>query len=285
MPQTWPAPAKLNLFLHVTGRRPDGYHSLQTVFQFIDYCDRLTFEPRRDGVIRRVSPLPGVAPEQDIVVRAAHLLRTLAGQRQGVDIRLEKRIPIGGGLGGGSSDAATTLWALNHLWGLGLEADELARLALRLGADVPVFVHGRAAWAEGVGERLTPLELTEPWYLVLAPPVRVSTASVFGAPDLTRARRDFTINGFLSGDQGVNDCEPVVLARHPEVAAALDGLARHLPGGRGALRMSGTGSCFFARFEDRAAADAVLAHLPPAWRGFVAKGRNRSPLHDIAGVH
>jgi 4-diphosphocytidyl-2-C-methyl-D-erythritol kinase len=269
----WPSPAKLNLFLHVTGRRPDGYHLLQTVFQFIDLCDELYFEPRDDGRIVRIDPLPGIAPEQDITVRAARLLQARAGGSAGAAIRINKRIPVGGGLGGGSSNAATALWALNRLWGLGLDIDELAGIGLTLGADVPVFVRGQAAWAEGVGERLIPIPLDEPWYLVIVPPVQVSTASIFAAPDLTRDCELLTIDRFLSGDQGLNVCEPVVCSRYPEVAKALGWLRRHVP-----ATMSGTGSCVFARFEDRQAAEALHACLPAGWRGFVARGMNRSPL-------
>ncbi len=276
--ESWPAPAKLNLFLHVIGRRADGYHLLQTVFQFIDLCDYLTFEPRAGGEIVRLDPLPGVAPERDITARAARLLQGRlpdggeAG-RPGVAIRIDKRIPIGGGLGGGSSDAATTLWALNRLWGLGLGVDDLAALGLALGADVPVFVRGRAAWAEGVGERLTPVDLPEPWYLVVVPPVQVSTAEVFALPDLTRDCEILTIDRFLSGDQGLNVCEPVVRGRYPAVAAALDWLRAHAP-----ATMSGTGACVFARFDAETDARALMARLPSGWQGFVARGLNRSPL-------
>jgi 4-diphosphocytidyl-2-C-methyl-D-erythritol kinase len=276
----WPAPAKINLFLHVTGRRPDGYHLLQTVFQFLDYGDTLDFELRDDGVIRSAEPLPGIAPEADLTVRAARLLQRHAGVAQGVEIRIAKRIPLGGGLGGGSSDAATTLWALNCLWGLGMSPDTLAGLGLQLGADVPVFVRGHAAWAEGIGEILTPLTLEEPWYLVLIPDTQVPTAAIFAAPELTRASDALTIDGFLSGDHGLNVCEPVVRARYPRVAEALDWLARYAP-----ARMSGTGSCVFARFTQRQAAEDVQRRLPAGWRGFVARGCNRSPLLARAELH
>lgn len=278
--RAWPAPAKINLFLHVTGRRPDGYHLLQTVFQFLDYGDTLDFEPRDDGVIRRAGVLPGIAPEADLTVRAARLLQRHAGSGQGVEIRIDKRIPLGGGLGGGSSDAATTLWALNCLWGLGLSVDALAALGLQLGADVPVFVRGRAAWAEGVGEILTPLTLEEPWYLVLMPEAQVPTAAIFAAPELTRDSDALTIDGFLSGDHGVNACEPVVRARYPRVAEALDWLARYAP-----ARMSGTGACVFARFAEQRAAEEVWQRLPAGWRGFVARGCNRSPLLARVELH
>jgi 4-diphosphocytidyl-2-C-methyl-D-erythritol kinase len=276
----WPAPAKLNRFLHITGRRADGYHLLQTVFQFLDYCDTLDFALRADGVIRRAAPVPGIDPEADLAVRAARLLQRHAGVTGGADIGLVKRIPLGGGLGGGSSDAATTLCALNCLWNLEIPLDELAVLGLRLGADVPVFVHGQAAWAEGVGEVLTPLALDEPWYLVVAPDAQVSTAEIFAAPELTRDSDALTIGGFLSGDHGVNVCEPVVRARYPAVAEALDWLSRYAP-----ARMSGTGACVFAPFVERRAADDLLLRLPADWRAFVAKGRNRSPLLARVALH
>jgi 4-diphosphocytidyl-2-C-methyl-D-erythritol kinase len=276
----WPAPAKINLFLHITGRRADGYHLLQTVFQFLDYGDRLDFEPRADGIVRAVRPLPGVDPEDDLTVRAARLLQRHSGVKQGVDIHLDKRLPLGGGLGGGSSDAATVLWALNCLWGLDLSPDVLADLGLRLGADVPVFVHGRAAWAEGVGEVLTPLTLEEPWYLVLVPPVQVPTAAIFADPDLTRDCDTLTIDGFLSGDHGLNVCEPVVRRRYPEVAAALAWLSTLAP-----ARMSGTGACVFAAFAHEQAAMEAYGEMPTGWRGFVAAGRNRSPLLARVEVH
>lgn len=276
----WPAPAKLNLFLHVTGRRADGYHLLQTAFQFIDRCDRLSFTPRADAHVRRIGPVTGVPPEEDITVRAARLLQEHAGIHRGVDIHLEKHIPVGGGLGGGSSDAATTLRALNCLWGLGLGEDELAGLGLRLGADVPVFVRGRAAWAEGVGERLTPVDIDTPWYLVLVPPVRISTAEIFDAPELTRHCEPIKISGFLSGDQVVNVCEPVVRGRSPEVAAALDWLSA-----RASARMSGTGSCVFAALPTRGEAQALRDGMPEGWEGFVCRGLNRSPLLERVDVH
>jgi 4-diphosphocytidyl-2-C-methyl-D-erythritol kinase len=269
---SWPAPAKLNLFLHVVGRRADGYHNLQTVFQFLDRADRLEFLPRADGRIRRHSDISGVAQDEDLAVRAARLLQQVCGIRSGVDIRVEKRLPIGGGLGSGSSDAATTLVALNALWNAKLSEDELAELGLRLGADVPVFVHGHAAWAEGVGERLVPVQLPEPWYLVLCPDCAVATGKVFQATDLTRNTAPMTIADFLAG-AGRNDCESVVRRLFPQVAEALDWLARHAE-----ARLTGTGACVFARFESEAAACAVLAQLPAAWKGFVARGLNVSPL-------
>ncbi len=270
----WPAPAKLNRFLHILGRRADGYHDLQTVFQFIDLCDTLSFDVREDGEIRRLTDLPGVSTENDLVVRAARLLRAHTGTRLGVQIRVSKRIPAGAGLGGGSSDAATTLLALDHLWGTGLASSELLALGRRLGADVPIFLHGQATWAEGVGERFTPLALDEPWYLVVRPDVEVSTARVFTDPNLTRNTTPITIARFLAGE-GRNDCEAVVRARYPEVAFALDWL-----GARAPARLTGTGSCVFAAFPSEAEARAPVVELPRDWEAYVAKGRNRSPVLD-----
>ena len=274
VPFPWPAPAKINLFLHITGRRDDGYHLLQTVFQFIDYGDTLYFRLRSDATIRRENPLPGVAENADLVVRAARLLQQHTRCSLGADIRLDKRLPMGGGLGGGSSDAATTLVALNHLWGLGLDEEQLADLGLMLGADVPVFVRGRAAWAEGVGERLTPVELPEAWVVVLVPPVQVDTGKIFSAPELTRDKQIIKIRD-LSRQPTENVCEPVVVKRHPEVGAALDWLGRHAE-----ARMSGTGGCVFARFRNEAEARAVAGQAQGAWGVIVARALNRSPLHD-----
>ena len=275
MNPAWPAPAKLNLFLHVTGRRTDGYHLLQTVFQLLDYCDEIFIEPKRDGEIRRPEGLAGIAPDEDLVVRAARLLQTASGCPQGAEIRVRKRIPAGGGLGGGSSDAATVLVALNRLWGLDWPVERLAGLGLRLGADVPVFVHGHSAWAEGVGERLAPIHLPPAWYLVVCPDCAVSTAEIFSDPELTRDTPETTINGFLSAG-GRNDCEPVARRRYPAVSAALDWVAAR-SGGEGA-RLTGTGGCVFARFEDDSRARAALEGLPAHWTGFVARGLAESPL-------
>lgn len=272
--RSWPAPAKLNLFLHVLGRRDDGYHRLQTVFQFLDYGDAIDVAVRDDGQIRRIRPLHGVPEDRDLTLRAARLLQQHSGIRQGADISLDKRLPMGGGLGGGSSDAATVLVALNHLWRLGWSTDRLAVLALTLGADVPVFVAGQAAWAEGVGEQLTPVTLPEPWYLILCPAVTVSTAEVFSAPELTRNTRPITISDFLAG-RARNDCEPLVRRRYPAVDEALGWLSRY-----GAARMTGTGACVFAAFESAAQAHATRRNLPPGWNGFVGRGCNRSPLLD-----
>ena len=275
MSEAWPAPAKLNLFLHVTGRRADGYHSLQTVFQLLDYCDELRIEPTADGTISRPEGPAGVDPEADLVVRAARLLQAASGAGLGAEIRVRKRIPVGGGLGGGSSDAATTLVALNQLWGLDWPGERLAALGLRLGADVPVFVHGRSAWAEGVGERLTPVELPLTWYLVVCPDCAVSTAEIFSDPELTRDSPETTISGFLSAG-GRNDCEPVVRRRYPAVAAALDWVAAR-SGGHPA-KLTGTGSCVFTEFAAATEARAALAELPSRWTGFVARGAAESPL-------
>ena len=270
----WPAPAKLNLMLRIVGRRPDGYHLLQTVFQFLDYSDWLWFAPREDGVIERIGEVSGVSPDDDLTVRAARLLQQATGTGQGVTLRIAKHLPIGGGLGGGSSDAATVLVALNHCWRTGLSLAELAAFGLQLGADVPVFVHGQAAWAEGVGERLTPVILDEPWFVVLKPPCQVATGAVFNDPELTRNSPLSTIADFIRGAGG-NDCEAVVYRRYPEVAAAAAWLAQ-----QGAARLTGTGACVFAAFPDADSARGVLAQLPPDWTGFVARGCNRSPLHE-----
>jgi 4-diphosphocytidyl-2-C-methyl-D-erythritol kinase len=277
----WPAPAKLNLFLHIVDRRSDGYHLLQTVFQFLDVGDELDFRVRGDGLIRPLHRLEGVAPEEDLTVRAASLLQRTGGTRLGADIRLIKRLPLGAGLGGGSSDAATTLVVLNQLWQLGLSLDELAGLGLQLGADVPVFVHGQAAWAEGVGEKLTSLVLAQPWYLVVVPPCRVSTREVFADPELTRNTTPITIASFHAGKTN-NDCAPVVYRRYPEVAQARERLARFAP-----PRLTGTGACVFASFatevEARRVWDRLAPDLPGNWHGFIAAGLNRSPLHERLG--
>ncbi|MGY6273346.1 4-(cytidine 5'-diphospho)-2-C-methyl-D-erythritol kinase [Achromobacter denitrificans] len=255
-----PAPAKLNLFLHVVGRRPDGYHLLQTAFRFIDLCDTLHFDARADGVIGRATDLPGVPPEQDLTLRAARALQRATGTKQGVQIGLEKRIPQGGGLGGGSSDAATTLIALNRLWGTGLSRRELMALALPLGADVPVFVFGQSAFAQGVGEELAAVTLPERAYLVAQPDASVPTAEVFSAPDLTRDSSYITIADFLASPTfcfGRNDLEPVVYRLYPEVLGASRWLAEQLKPQGIAVRMSGSGACLYAEFSELS--EAVLA--------------------------
>jgi 4-diphosphocytidyl-2-C-methyl-D-erythritol kinase len=270
----WPAPAKLNLFLHVVGRRADGYHEIQTVFQLVDLADRLFIAPRRDAEIRRLDGPAGIPPEEDLCVRAARRLQEASHVGRGADIRLDKHVPIQGGLGGGSSDAATTLVALNEIWGLRMAPSILVELGLGLGADIPFFIHGQTAWGEGVGERLTPLELPPKHYAIVFPGVGISTAEIFQAPELTRKTPETTIRGFLKAG-GRNDCEPVVAGRSPEVRRALDWLGR-----RGSARMTGTGSCVFAAFDDRGSAQAALADLPKGWRGFVARGLDRSPLQE-----
>lgn len=332
---TFAAPAKINLFLHVTGRRADGYHELETIFQFLDLADGITLRLRRDGRIRRViysdpmGILAGVPEEKDLAVRAARILKSKAGTPLGADIEICKRIPSGGGLGGGSSDAASTLVGLGRIWGLGLGVDELAGIGLTLGADVPVFVKGRAAFATGVGEKLTPVVLEEPWYVVLYPGCPVATADIFNAPDLTRDTPPIRIHGLPRGEPGRgegasegsrpsggrggqeergrgggldlplspfsllartgNDCEAVARRRYPPVDAALNWLSRF-----GEARMTGTGACVFAPFRERREAERVLSLLPEVegardaggadgqgrkWTGFVARGRNRSPLN------
>lgn len=288
-----PAPAKLNLFLHVTGRRADGYHLLETVFELIDLADTLHFRRRDDGRVLLRTPLPGVAPEADLTVRAARLLAEQSGCRLGVEIAVEKRIPMGGGLGGGSSDAATTLLALNRLWELHWPVRRLAALALHLGADVPVFVHGRSAYATGIGERLRPIALPPRWYVVVAPRVSVPTAEVFSAPDLTRNTKPLKIDSLSRSDdvfRGRNDLQSVVLARHPRVAAALEALrqAASEAGHCGALaRMTGSGACVFLPLDSASAAQEVrhrlLRHTDA--KVTVAASVARHPLRDWAFGH
>jgi 4-diphosphocytidyl-2-C-methyl-D-erythritol kinase len=275
--QVYPAPAKLNLFLHVVGRRADGYHLLQTAFRFIDYGDDLSFTLRADGLIRRVSALPGVEEAQDLSVRAARLLQKETGCASGVDIAIVKRLPMGGGLGGGSSDAATTLIALNRLWKTGVSRQRLQQLGLTLGADVPVFVFGQSAFAEGVGERLQALRLPPAWYLVLVPELAVSTAEIFSAAELTRNTNAITIAPFSVGlarnIPGRNDLEPVVCGRYPQVARHLEWLRQF-----GDARMTGSGACVFCAFSNEEAARRALSELPSGMRGFVARGLDRHPL-------
>lgn len=270
------APAKLNLFLHVTGRRADGYHELQTLFQLLDYGDELTFRHRDDAVIRLLTDLPGVDHDNNLIVRAAKLLQTHTGSSGGVDIECLKRIPQGGGLGGGSSDAATTLLGLNRLWDCHLPIHELAALGLQLGADVPVFVSGKTAWGEGIGERLTPVAIPPCHYLVVMPQCPVSTAEIFKSEQLTRNSPRITIAAFLEGG-GRNDCQPVVAKRYPAVQKTLDWLSQWAP-----CQLTGTGSAVFAAFPDEKEARRVLANLPASFgetrvSGFVAMGINQSP--------
>ncbi|MGC1457195.1 MAG: 4-(cytidine 5'-diphospho)-2-C-methyl-D-erythritol kinase [Steroidobacteraceae bacterium] len=269
---SWPAPAKLNLFLHVTGRRGDGYHDLQTLFQLIDLADDLQIQVRRDGLIERRAGAEGVPAEADLVVRAARALQAASGTQLGANLSVTKRIPMGGGLGGGSSDAATVLVGLNLLWDCGLNEEELAAIGANLGADVPVFVRGRSAWAEGRGERLTPVDLPERWFVVVHPGVHVPTASLFQAPELTRNSPPITIGGFFQSG-GRNDFEPVVRARYPEVAHALDWLGHFAP-----ARLTGTGSCIFAACASLNEAQDIVTRVPAPWRAMAARGMNVSPL-------
>lgn len=276
----WPAPAKLNLFLHVVGRRADGYHLLQTVFRFIDLADTLRFAPRADDQIVLTTPTPGVPPEQDLAVRAAEALRAAikvgadrtASKLPGVSIALEKRIPMGGGLGGGSSDAATVLVALNHLWGGGLSRGELQAIGLKLGADVPIFVHGHTAFAEGVGEEFTDVAAPAEWYLLTMPDVTVPTLEIFRSPSLRRDTPAIAPADWQPGFGG-NDLEPVACALYPEVARHLAWLRNH-----GAARMTGSGACCFVPCASEAAARAVQAQLPADMRGLVVRGLQEHPL-------
>lgn len=277
-----PAPAKLNLFLHITGRRADGYHDLQTVFQLLDHGDILDFESVAGPEIKLTPALPGVPDEDNLIVRAARLLQANTGCRQGAHIRLNKQLPLGGGIGGGSSDAATTLLALNRLWQLDLPLTTLATLGLQLGADVPVFVHGHSAWAEGVGERLEPIALGPRNYLILVPPCSVSTARIFSHEALTRNSSPITIAAFPR-EGGRNDCEPVVRKLYPEVDFALEWLSRLGPSLTTKPRLTGTGACVFASFATRAEAESVAEQLPAGYRGFVARGVDVSPAHIALG--
>jgi 4-diphosphocytidyl-2-C-methyl-D-erythritol kinase len=272
---SFPAPAKLNLMLRVTGRRPDGYHLLQTVMRFIDHGDTLTFRVREDGIISRSRDVAGVPAGEDLTLRAARLLQADTGTRLGVDIVLEKRLPVGGGLGGGSSDAATTLLAMNCLWNTGLTRTRLLALAPELGADVPVFVFGENALAEGIGERLTPLAVPDDWYLVLEPPVAVPTARIFTDNQLKRDSKPIKITAF-SAEQAGNDLEPVVCREYPEVARHLAWLKERAP-----AWVTGAGACVFAAFPTERAARRVWGEAPKDMRGFVARGLARHPLHDL----
>ena len=274
---TCPAPAKLNLFLHVVGRRQDGYHLLQTLFRFIDLNDTLHFSLRDDGVVHRTNVIEGVPEAQDLCVRAAYLLKSETGCPMGVDISVEKRIPMGGGLGGGSSDAASTLIALNRLWSLGLSRERLMQLGLKLGADVPVFVFGENAFAEGVGEELQAYPLSDAWYVVLFPPVQVPTTHVFAHPELTRDTLSITMRALAKQQkrQFRNDLQSVVCGLYPEVANHIAWL-----GNFGEAQMTGSGACVFAEYADRSQAEAVLQQLPQGMRGVVAQGLAKHPLHD-----
>jgi 4-diphosphocytidyl-2-C-methyl-D-erythritol kinase len=280
--RAFPAPAKLNLFLHVVGRRPDGYHLLQSLFRLIDRGDTLRFVPRGDGRIFRVDPLAGVPEESDLCVRAARLLQEASGGKRGVEIALDKRLPMGGGLGGGSSDAATVLLALNRLWNLNWPRERLQALGLRLGADVPFFIFGRSAFAEGVGEVLQEVELPPAWYLVIEPPVSVPTGEIFAASNLTRDTKaikmaDFSAGWSSGGLFGQNNLEPIVCERYPEVARALAWLRQHAE-----ARMTGSGACVFAPFAVEQDARAVLARMPEDMAGWVAQGLDEHPLRALA---
>ena len=271
----YPAPAKLNLFLHVVGRRADGYHLLQTLFRLIDHGDHLRFSPRQDGQLRLLNPLPGVPPESDLTLRAARLLQVETGCRQGADIHLEKHLPMGGGVGGGSSDAATVLLALNHLWQLGLPRQRLQEIGLRLGADAPVFLFGRNAFAEGVGEDLQAIDLPPAWYVVLEPPVQVPTALIFSAPELKRDTPSIRAADWHPGFGG-NDLQAVAVARFPVIDDY-----RHWLGQYAEARMSGSGACVFAEFSDEASARQVLDRLPAGMRGWLAAGLAEHPLYGL----
>jgi 4-diphosphocytidyl-2-C-methyl-D-erythritol kinase len=271
----WPAPAKLNLFLHIVGRRADGYHRLQTVFQLLDWGDTIRLRVREDGVISRVAGLENVAAEDDLVVRAARALQSASDCKFGADIAVEKRIPAGAGLGGGSSDAATVLVALNMLWNTRLSADALAEIGRKLGADVPVFVRGRSAWAEGVGDELTAIDLPPRHFVIVDPQIAVSTAALFQAPELTRDTPPTTISRFLAGMETANAFAPVARGRFPQVAAALDWLGRF-----GEARLSGSGGCGFAAVASQRDAEDIVRQCPPPFRAWTARGVNRSPLHE-----
>ena len=273
---TWPAPAKLNLFLHVVGRRTDGYHLLQTVFRFIDRADQLSFSPRADGEIVLATPIPGVAPETDLTVRAARLLQQSTGCRQGASIHLQKNLPMGGGLGGGSSDAATVLLALNHLWQTGLSRSALQKLGLTLGADVPVFIHGQNTFAEGIGEAFSDVVLPDETYLVLHPAVNVPTTVIFGASELKRDSTSMQPGEWRHGS-GHNDLEPVACARFPAVAEHLVWLRQHAAN----AIMTGSGACVFAGFNSQAAAETVFRQLPSAMNGWLADGLQKHPLANL----
>ncbi len=271
---TLPSPAKLNLFLHILGRRADGYHDLQTVFQLLDYGDEISLESEPGGKILLPDTLSGVKPADNLIYRAADLLKRHTDTQKGAVITLRKRLPLGGGVGGGSSNAATTLVGLNALWETGLNEEALAALGLRLGADVPVFIRGKTAWAEGLGDKLEPLTLAEKFYAVLAPPCRVSTAEVFSHKDLTRDTLAITVAAFLERG-GKNDCQAVVESLFPQVRDAVEWLSQHGP-----TQLTGTGACVFAPFPSKEAAEAVIASRPQHMRGFVARGVNQSPLHQ-----
>jgi 4-diphosphocytidyl-2-C-methyl-D-erythritol kinase len=276
--EKWPAPAKLNLMLRITGRRPDGYHLLQTVFQFIDLCDWIRFHPLDEDRVGLYQTLPGVAEADDLTVRAARLLKAETGYPRGVMIEVEKNLPMGGGLGGGSSDAATTLVALNYLWGLGLPAERLMQLGLSLGADVPVFVFGQAAWAEGVGEKLEPIRVPERWTVVIRPDCHVNTGEIFSDKNLTRDSKSIRIADFIAG-QHQNDCLDVVTRRYQAVKDALVALSEFAEG-----RLTGTGACVFAQFDSEQSAKSAYQSLAGKWQCYLVRGGNESPLYAKLGA-
>ncbi|PSV13998.1 4-(cytidine 5'-diphospho)-2-C-methyl-D-erythritol kinase [Photobacterium leiognathi] len=275
----WPAPAKLNLFLYITGQRPNGYHDLQTLFQFVDYGDTLTITPRRDNQILLTPAIEGVKTEDNLIYRAAEALRQAANCDLGADIHIDKILPMGGGLGGGSSNAATTLVALNHLWQTNRSVDELAEIGLKLGADVPVFVRGTSAFAEGVGEKLQPAEPEEKWFLVAKPDISIATVDIFTHPDLPRNTEKRSLEALLRGVYE-NDCEKIVRSLNPEVDQALSWLLEYAPS-----RLTGTGACVFSEFNTQEEANAILKILPDWLHGFVAKGVNTSPLMTALAAH
>ena len=278
--KAWPAPAKINRFLHIVGQRADGYHLLQTVFQFLDYSDWFDFTVRTDGKIHLHTEMPAVEPEDNLVVKAARLLKAQGAERLGVDIHLRKQLPMGGGLGGGSSDAATVLVALDYLWQLNLGEQALSELGLQLGADVPVFIHGRSAWAEGIGEKLQDIALDEVWFCVIVPAVHVSTAAIFTDQELTRNTSPIKIADFLQG-KGVNDCEALAVKRYAGVAEAIAWLKEHVNSCSACTvpaRMTGTGACVFAGVKTQQDAKGIVEQLPEGWNAFVARGLNQSPL-------
>jgi len=270
------SPAKLNLFLHITGRRVDGYHNLQTLFQLLDYGDTLSFTTRNDNQISLAPELPGVSFEQNLIIKAVRALEAFKPVNMGVDIQLEKRLPMGGGIGGGSSNAATTLVALNHLWGCGLSKSQLQNIGLQLGADVPVFINAQTAWAEGVGEELQAIEMQPKWFLVIQPDCHVSTAEIFSHKDLTRDTSAIKVAAFLE-QGGQNDCEALVRKLYPQVDNALIWLQNFDHN----ARMTGTGACVFASFKSAEIALNVQAQLPKHLPGFVAQGVNQSPLYKL----
>ncbi|OAI02473.1 4-(cytidine 5'-diphospho)-2-C-methyl-D-erythritol kinase [Methylomonas methanica] len=272
--ERWPAPAKLNLMLRITGRRPDGYHLLQTVFQIIDLCDWITFHPAENGRVYLRNPIPGVPEHEDLTVRAANLLKQYTGCSSGVCIDVEKNLPMGGGLGGGSSDAATTLVVLNRLWNLQLPLEKLMELGLQLGADVPVFVYGYTAWGEGVGEELKPITIPEQWVVVIKPDCHVNTKQIFLAEGLTRDSKSITMRDFIAGDCR-NDCLPVVSKLYKSVSDALDALSQYAE-----ARLTGTGACVFAQFNSEESAREALSGLSQNWSVYLARGLNVSPLYE-----